>query len=212
MAKLIKGIFGPLSGRIGALVGSSWKGIPYMKMKNVKQPKTSRSPAQIASQEKFRFMKQWLSPFRVFINIGFRAKAHRCTEENMAFKINYHRALLGSYPNFSMDYSLALFSKGLLAPPLSPTVHFISPDTLQLKWLYSHLPNENFDDQLMLIVYAPLLHQTDGLIGGVNRSERQKEFKLHEAFRRQSLHVYMSFVSFKKTEVSDSVYLGEITS
>ena len=31
MAKLKQGIFGPISGKLGNLVGSTWLGIPYLK-------------------------------------------------------------------------------------------------------------------------------------------------------------------------------------
>jgi len=31
MARLPKGIFGPVIGKLGALTGSTWKGIPYVK-------------------------------------------------------------------------------------------------------------------------------------------------------------------------------------
>lgn len=55
MAKLLQGILGGLSGSIGTVVGSSWKGIPVVKTKplSVANPKTA---AQTAQRSKFSFV------------------------------------------------------------------------------------------------------------------------------------------------------------
>lgn len=52
MAKIPQGIFGGLSGKIGNLVGSSWKGIPVLKTKplSVANPRTA---AQVAQRNSF---------------------------------------------------------------------------------------------------------------------------------------------------------------
>ncbi|MES2827090.1 MAG: hypothetical protein V4687_03010 [Bacteroidota bacterium] len=45
MAKLRSGIFGPISGKIGNLVGGIWKGIAYQDIK----PKQKRLNARLSS-------------------------------------------------------------------------------------------------------------------------------------------------------------------
>jgi hypothetical protein len=71
MAKINKGIFGPLTGKIGSFIGSTWLGIPYLKKAPVKDKNSKRSAAQIANSQKFGYVSRWLVPFHPFITVGF---------------------------------------------------------------------------------------------------------------------------------------------
>ena len=51
MAKIKYGILGPLSGKLGSLIGGSWKGIPYVRMNKEADIKRNRSAAQPARSE-----------------------------------------------------------------------------------------------------------------------------------------------------------------
>jgi len=65
MAKIKQGIFGAISGKIGNLVGSSWKGIAVMKIKaaSVSNPKTSGQVAQRSNfKNAVKFASEILSP------------------------------------------------------------------------------------------------------------------------------------------------------
>ena len=55
MAKLLQGIFGGVSGKIGNTIGSSWKGIPVIKTKplSVANPRTA---SQVAQRSKFTYV------------------------------------------------------------------------------------------------------------------------------------------------------------
>ncbi len=53
MAKYIRGILGPVSGGVGTVVGSSWKGITYLKSKPVRS-RTGSSLKQDVQRLKFK--------------------------------------------------------------------------------------------------------------------------------------------------------------
>ena len=100
MAKLPNGIFGPISGKIGSLVGSTWMGIPYIR--EISHPKANpapRSAARLANEEKFKFINNWLVPFHDYLTVGFSNLAVRKTAIAAALSANYKTVFSGTWPD-----------------------------------------------------------------------------------------------------------------
>ncbi|RZK40410.1 MAG: hypothetical protein EOO90_15205 [Pedobacter sp.] len=72
MAKLTKGIIGPLLGKLGPIIGSSWKGKAYIKTSKTEATPSKPSIAQKGHTDKFRFMTRWLRPIHPYLAAGFR--------------------------------------------------------------------------------------------------------------------------------------------
>ncbi|WP_316818979.1 DUF6266 family protein [Pedobacter nyackensis] len=210
MAKIRKGILGPVSGKIGPVVGATWKGIPYIRTKPKKKKNKKRSPAQIAAQEKLKLMNNILVPFHAYITVGFAHEAEEQTEISAAFSANYHTMISGTYPTLEADYSKLQLSVGNL--PMINDIHMElqSLETLKLTWKDDFAKNTAFDDQLMLVVYSRELDMTFGFTGGVNRSQKQCLVQIVEPFVGKTLDVYLSMTSFNRKAIANSVYLGKI--
>nr|WP_294875493.1 DUF6266 family protein [uncultured Pedobacter sp.] len=209
MAKLTSGIFGPISGKVGGLVGASWKNISYLRSK---PQKTTKPPteAQVANREKFKFLQELLVPFYPYITVGFKNMARNRTEINVAFSENFERSIRGTYPNLSVDYTLLRLSKGTLPPLISAQASLVGADLIKVTWL----PNNQgtFDDQIMLTVYSPELKIADGFVGGVRRRDKECTFRFNPRLIGKSLEVYVSLVALNGARVSDTEYLGRINS
>lgn len=211
MAKTQKGIMGPFSGKVGPVVGSTWKGISYIKAAPVVTGKKRIfSAAQLANQAKFKFMNSWLEPFHPFVTIGFAHCAHASTEINTAFKINYQEALQGNFPNFYMQYDKVSLSRGTLAGLNDLTFQLISNQTLQLNWEIIAAKGAH-NDQLMLVVYSDALNLADGCVGFAKRNDGLLHFTFNAKLIGQYLEVYLTMASLNRKKVSDSQYLGRIT-
>lgn len=52
MGKYTQGILGPFSGKVGAIVGSSWKGVNYIK--SLPGPNTSNTERQQVQRSRFK--------------------------------------------------------------------------------------------------------------------------------------------------------------
>jgi hypothetical protein len=63
MGRLVSGINGPIIGKVGDVVGSSWKGIPYLKGKYKKRAKNV-SDKELANRERFAKAQAWLAPIK----------------------------------------------------------------------------------------------------------------------------------------------------
>ncbi|WP_449440019.1 DUF6266 family protein [Pedobacter steynii] len=207
MAKLTSGIFGPISGKVGGLVGASWKNIAYVR---TKPQKTTKPPtaAQIASRGKFRFVNELLVPFYPFITVGFKNMARGKTEMNVAFTQNFNEPIVGVYPDLSVDYAKLTLSKGTLPPLISIQAALIGADLIKVTWD----PNNHgtFDDQIMLTIYSPELKIADGFVGGVKRRDKECTFRFNPKLIGKALEVYISVVALNGARVGNTEYLGRI--
>lgn len=211
MAKLLKGIFGPFSGKLGSVVGSTWKNIAYVRSLPKKKKKSKRTPAQMASQYKFKFVNEWLPPFYPYVSTGFRNKARERTEINAAFSMNYRNAVKGVYPDLSIDYSKVILSSGNLPGLMWPQISKPEPDVIELSWERNDQEERvSFDDQVMLVLYSPDLKMADGFIGGTKRADLKCRFTINRKLADQPLEVYVSTCALNGKKVSNSTYLGRI--
>jgi len=211
MAKMKKGILGPFSGTLGNVVGATWKSIPYVRAKPVKKKKkTPRSPGQIATQEKMRFVNNFLVPFHPYINVGMINEAAAQTEISAAFTANYHHSIIGTHPDLTVDYSKFIFSKGKLPMVTDVVMELSSPDTISLTWNRTGNLKTAYNDQLILVLYCRDFHKADGFVGGVKRTTEKCTYQFNPQFVGKQLDVYLSLISFNRKHIADNVYLGQL--
>ena len=212
MAKLIKGILGPVIGNLGPITGSTWKNVTYIKERPAKvNKKQKRSTAQDAVLQKFRFIQHFLAPFRTYLNIGFARMAKNKTEINVAFSLNYNTAFTGTWPDIKVEYANLKLSSGRLAGLPGLQLQRTAPLRLELTWEKTVVGKASPDDQLMLVVYSPELKTVDGFIGGIKRNALYCSFNLNSRFAKQELEVYLSMTSVSRKSISESIYLGRVS-
>ncbi|SDL15659.1 hypothetical protein SAMN04487898_115142 [Pedobacter sp. ok626] len=212
MARIRNGIFGPIHGKLGNLVGATWKNVPYLRvLPDLTKNSKLATQAQIASREKFKFMQEWLVPFYSYVTVGFKNHAKDKTEINAAFSINYKLAIVGVYPDLSIDYSKVVLSKGYLPGLFNAEVQFsANTEELELTWLQNYNDDSSLDDLLILTVYNRELKIVDGFIGGVRRADLKCSLKLNPKLIGRSLDVYVSLISLNGKKVANSEYLGRV--
>jgi len=211
MAKFRNGILGPISGKLGPLVGASWKGIPYLRAAPQTVVKRKASPAQLASRQKFNYLNLFLVPFHPYLNNGFRNACGNKTEINAGFSANYKK-VTGAYPDFSIHLEELALSQGKLTQLEDAVVEWINANTLKINWNVKAKRLASFDDQLMLIVYCPLLHICDGFVGGTKRASKSCLFQIDDKFAGQNLHLYAVMLSLDGKIASETTYLGRTVS
>jgi len=209
MAKLPKGILGPIIGIIGNIVGVERLGVTYIKAR----PKPSLLPPtekQVAQRARFKFMQQFLLPFKPYFMLGFPNPRNGRTSPNVAFSLNYRHALKGEYPDFNIDFAALTMSKGSLPRVFGIEWEFTGTDQLELTW-YNHTQGRELpNDQVMFVLYDRQLGKVDGILGGVKRSAGTCKFTINPQMVGHSLEMYFSLYSIDRKRVSDSVYLGRL--
>lgn len=212
MAKIRSGIFGPIHGKLGNLVGATWKNIPYLRvLPDLTNNTKLATPAQIACREKFKFVQEWLIPFYPYVTVGFKNHAKDKTEINAAFSANYKLATVGAYPDLSIDYSKVVLSKGYLPGLFNAKAQFsVNAEELELSWVQNYNDDSSLDDLLILTVYNRELKIVDGFVGGVRRADLKCSLKLNPKLMGRSLDVYVGLISLNGKKVANSEYVGRV--
>ena len=211
MGKIAQGILGGLSGKVGNVIGGSWKGIDYIRIKpsSVANPRTE---AQVNQRNKFSATIEFLQPNKDFLNVGFKAFAVKKTAFNAAMSYVLGNAITGTAPNFIVDYSSALLSKGNLSNPLNGSVDLATANQVTFNWDDNSLDgNANTTDKSMVLAYNPSKKESIYILDGAIRSATSQILTLPTSYTGDTVELFMAFVSIDGKIVSNSVYLGSGT-
>ena len=208
MAIYSNGILGEFSGKIGAVVGSSWKGIPVIRSKPIRK-KTGYSILQEQQKARFLLMSRFLRPLNDLLNQTFQNSAVGMSCFNKAFSEN-KLAIKGNYPAFAIDYPRIVLSKGRLPLGEPPTVS--SPETgkLLLGWKTGDGINRHLTDGSAFIA-AHCEELGRWIFGQYVISDGNSSFILDVTpFRGKTVQAYIGFISKGRKRISESRYMGPV--
>ena len=211
MGKISQGILGGLSGKVGNVIGGNWKGIDYLRIKpsSVANPRT---PGQVNQRNKFSATIEFLQPNKDFLNVGYKAFAIKKTAFNSAMSNVLNNAITGTAPNFAVDYSLALLSKGSLSTPLNGSVDLTTANQVTFDWDDNSADgNANTTDKSMVLAYNPSKKESIYILDGAIRSATSQVLTLPTSYTGDTVELFMAFISADGKIVSNSVYLGSGT-
>lgn len=211
MGKINQGILGGVSGQVGNVIGGTWKGIDYLRIKpsSVANPKT---PDQVDQRTKFVTVLRFLQPMTEFLKTGFKKYASGMTQFNSAMSYNLKNAITGTYPNYSIDYPNALVSRGNLAGGENGAAASTNPAEVDVSWDdNSGSGGAQATDKALIVI----LNQTKGeavyTTAGAARSATAETLNVPSNFTGDDVEVFLGFISEDGTKVSNSSYLGSVT-
>ncbi|NEW80618.1 MAG: hypothetical protein GZ086_14615 [Gelidibacter sp.] len=208
MGKISQGILGGFSGKVGNVIGGSWKGIDYIRIKptSVANPRTK---GQVNQRTKFTATLEFLQPIQPFIKVGYKNLAIKQTAFNAAMSYVLNNAITGIEPDFVVDYPNALVSKGTLSGALNPTVDLTSPNEVTFNWDdNSDQGNANLTDKSMLLIYNPSQKESISVLSGAARNVGTEVISIPATYAGDTVELFMAFISEDGYKVSNSVYLG----
>ena len=208
MAKIKYGIFGPIAGKIGSLIGSSWMGIAYLKTKPKRTKSPKRSVAQVENNQKFAYVNEWLIPFHPYLTIGFSSLAIRKTAIGAALSAVYKTMFTGTMSKLEINYDKMQISSGSLKVLSNLTISFKEGNQVHLTWKNKPSYGSKYNDQIMLALYSEELEMTDGFTGDVSRAVEKHNFILQAEMVGKALHTYVAVVSYDRKKASETMYLG----
>jgi len=211
MGTIKKGILGGFSGKVGTVVGSSWKGIAYMRSipQKVRNPRTL---AQRSQRTKFALALSLLQPMTGFLRIGWKLFAHRQSPINAAMSYTIANAISGEYPDYEIDPGKVLVSRGALTPVTDTFVSAAGDREVNLQWDDNSGKGtaKATDKALIAIVNlskAAAITDAEGAL----RPDSTKTITVPAEWTGDEAHVYMGFISEDGKEIANSVYLGAVT-
>jgi hypothetical protein len=206
MARMPQGILGALGGKIGPVIASSWKGVPYLK--SVHSARTKKiSAKEKANRLKFKTAQEWLSPLLDFVRQGY--KGYSPTVEGFIAAKSY---LMKNAMNADGSINPSLMKVSFGSLPLSDNiaVTVIEDRFLQFTWDTTPVPGGSNWDQVMLLAYDVKSRIPMYTITGEFRETGSTILKTRYVMG-SSCHIWLAFVAADRSRQSDSVYLGEIT-
>lgn len=213
MAKFQQGINGPFSGKIGNIIGSSWRGIHYMKSRSKKRTKKS-SPKQVKNEQEFAIAHHWLSPLLEFVREGFRHPSRSNRGFLAAKSYLLKNALVRKGSDSYIIPSQMLVSKGSLPMPADLSMHFdAAASQINIHWhpVKTDDPDASgyasYNDQVMCVAYNVEAKDATGDVFGALRKAGQSQITLQE---KGKYHIYLAFHAADRKDQSDSRYLGEV--
>jgi hypothetical protein len=208
MGRLINGINGPVVGKVGSVVGSSWKGIPYLKGPYKRRTKTI-SDDEKANRNKFSMAQFWLKPLLHFVRVGF--KGYTPLVEGFVAAKSYlmKNAMEGNGAECTINPALVKLSYGDLPLPENISMQLLENDQLQVTWDAPTSKSPRNKDQVMIVAYNIEMKRAKFITMGQFRLVGSDTLDLNIAVKG-AFHIYVAFVAGDRSRQSMSVYLGAI--
>jgi hypothetical protein len=114
MGKIKNGAHSGPSGKIGNLVGSSWRGINYLKTRP-EHYHDAKTIVQQTTRTKMKLTIEFLKQCLPVVRIGFIGySSPTMAAFHAATSYNYHNGIKGTFPDLEVDFSRVLVTRGNL--------------------------------------------------------------------------------------------------
>ncbi|MCT4587351.1 MAG: DUF6266 family protein [Carboxylicivirga sp.] len=209
MGRFIKGILGGFSGKVGNIVGGSWRGISYMRSLSERRNYVP-SEKQLMQQARFAYAVSFLQPIHPVVRVGYRNQANQKSALNAALAHVLKKVVEGDYPAYRINYASLEIAKGLLPGPQSPAVQ-LQDLSLAFTWRDgASILKDYGDNQVLLLAIGEGSYPTYS-IGEAVRNDGQATLDVPDAPAGTVLHTYLAFIDVNSNSVSNSYYVGELS-
>jgi hypothetical protein len=210
MARYSHGIEGPFKGKIGPVIGSSWQHKAYMKS----LPNTKRHPTpsdkQKLQQDKFKQIGSLMSTMQSVVLLGFKGDKKNQSAYNNAMSYAIKNAIDTTTTPYSIQYDKLLVTRGKCPDADDMTAAPGKPGEIVFTWTdNTGIAGARADDKAVLIAYSPLRNRMTFTSKTATRSAGTATLKV-DLYAGQTLETYMSFLRGDGTEVSTSIYTGQV--
>ncbi|WP_129593634.1 DUF6266 family protein [Seramator thermalis] len=210
MGTIKQGILGGFSGKVGTVVGASWKGISYMRSlpQKVKNPRTD---GQMSQRTKFALTLGVLKPMTALLRTGWKLFANKQTPFNAAMSYTLANAITGAYPDYEIDPAKVLVSRGALTTAANASVKSENGNIIFSWDDNSGVNSAKQTDKALIAVLNPAKGEAITDTAGAERSEGTQTLALPADWADDELHTYLGFISEDGKEIASSVYLGVVS-
>ena len=211
MARITKGILGGFSGKVGTVVGASWRGQDIIR--STPKPGSRRATGKQALQQlKFRLVIGFLKPLSGIQSRYFGSASGSKSRVNLAVSYTISEAVgvVADVPE--LVYSKVLITKGELAGFQNGAAAAKAGNLITLTWQdNSAQDNASATDRAGIVCYSEALGTFEIFESVAARSALSAEVTLPDYHLRKEVHVWAYFSNTGETSASNSAYLGTLT-
>lgn len=208
MGTIKDGILGGVSGRIGNLVGATWKDIHYIRTRPAKV-RDAKTEKQLSQRSSFSVTMDFLKRITPFIRIGFQAHTTgRMTAFNAAMSYNMKHAVTKGDQGMALDWPNVVVSMGTLGSVAE--VHGeVSKWELHLHWDTTGSKNSRPYDIAMVVAHNTVKGRSIYDLNASKRASGKASLPLPAAWEGDTIETYLAFKTDDGTMVSNSIYVGQ---
>lgn len=210
MAKFSSSTFGTISGRHGTAVAVTYKNGKSI-LRLYRKPANPNTPKQLANRTKFSVVNKALTPLREIIKTGYRDTAAFPKVAGKALG----EAVIGEYPDFSIDFSKIQIATGTLQTAEKATAKLSAEMFgIDLTWdttigFQPSMGNEN--DTVNVICFNKNSQLALSFNGVAMRKEGLAVITLPEIWQGTDLHCWIYLTSADNLSHSNSTYVSLIS-
>lgn len=207
MAILKHGINGPFSGKVGTVIGYTYKGLNIIRAKGFRS--VPPSAKELLNRKKFALSQAWLSPLLPVLRIGFKDYKEQF-EGFVAAKsyLHKHAMLLDEQGEPVIDPAKVLICYGEESTPENAQVQLNEENKLVFSWDTPNYDSETYHvmalaydvEECKVIYNAAMALKRDGT----------GALRLQSSTLSRKYHCYLAFLSDDRSRKSNSVYVGTI--
>ena len=208
MGLIRQGILGGFRKKTGSVVGSYWRNLDVIRALPRNSGKAP-SQQQIEHKKKFAMVTAFLSKASGLIDAGFKT-GDTATPMNKALAYHLKEAVIGLWPNFTIDMQKFKYSVGSLELPDDVIVAGLAGGVIRFEWDRINEADKfiNPGDTVTVVAYNPSKERFVKEVAAVTRGVGEFELQLPQSFAGETVHLYISFSSTIKKLNSDTSYLG----
>ncbi|WP_413511760.1 DUF6266 family protein [Myroides odoratus] len=209
MAEIKKGLLGPITGKVGPVVGLQYRGKNILRAAPKKSTKQA-SPKQIQQRNKLILVVQFLKDIRTFINAHYPNQII-----NGSSKVGYDqiRSTLmkegGVWGNdlLYIQIEKVVVSMGSLPPAAIKKIAFLKNRKIKIQWdplIFSGLNSS--DDTLTVLMYNENLNQFEQSETIGKREDKYSTLVIPQHWEYGKIHFWSVWSTADKTMHSTSLY------
>ncbi len=206
MATFKSTTFGKISGKYGDALATQSKatGKNYLRVASV--PTNPRTDKQVIHRTKFGFINTVLRPFYPVFKKNFGGNPGIRYAINKAFK----NAIVGEYPDFSIDLEKLIFAEGGLYTVDTAVVEKTAPAKLKIDWDTTVLEGTDPAALANFVFYNEQTNQVFTHASVIALNVGTSNIDMPVIWNGANIHCWLYFVSTDGLRFSNSQYVGTV--
>jgi hypothetical protein len=209
MARIKESMHGHFTGKVGKLIGGKWNGVDYVRSIGIRK-NTEATPSQQNHRSKMALTVNFTRTIKQVVKVGFRSVAVKMSGYNAAVRYLLKNAITGESPNYRIDYSKVIISRGEGRGMVGASVTSPAAETITFNWNIKDVTGSvKPTDKAILVAYCEAFNVSAFTIQGPERSTGTGSLAMPE-YSGQAVHTWLAFISADGKTVFDSSYTGMV--
>jgi Family of unknown function (DUF6266) len=205
-----KGILGAFSGKVGPVVGASWRGKEVMRSLPKKSGRAATS-TQLLQRLKFSTVITFLNPLYPILSRYYGSNGGEKTRLNQAMSYHMKEAMVFNDPVYTMVYNKVQISKGDLIGIEAATLASTAANTVNFTWADNSGQGEALaSDAFVVAIYEPISKTIVYSLLVNTRDKGNGAMIVPTFFTGLTVQVWATFASSDEKKYATSVYLGSV--